>query len=586
MNNLFNEENSFLEKNNYSSNSNSSITSSNFLSEVNYNLTGGSQVSSAILDAFNQGKLDIALYLVDKICDNLNCAHPDYNGNTILHHLANYCSDERCVEVLKKILRKVDLPNFINMQNNKGETAILIATKKGNNIVADLLSKNGANGKIEDLAGNFVYTEDRGQGDTEFGFDSLNTDNKKISVITLFKDSPKFDLSSLNLNTPKSVNNSINPVSSNLLSSNDSFLTSINNKLKNRNFGDDSLDSSNFLASLKKNIFNKIPSKLQNVIGDTENEIEKLAIKYNDKKNSKENSIDDNYLENIIDQLRGNNVSKNLSPSSQKSMNSTTSPVNTFQRDNIGNFSSTSDYNKNNNLLLNFNNTDNTDKYNTIDSFDSDLLSSIFRKHGGGKKKSEYKISGNRKLNNKKFNYSNNSEEYATHNSDKSYKSPQNELSRLINSRKDELHKEVYNMILELLNRGELLQNNKPIDATERNARLIKTYLYRRVSEENPQYNGMDKILAIKKMSDTDIVNAIENLPDLDKYEKEIKESIDVKRKQRELTSSENKSSTVKTEKKEKSKKDKIKLSTTDSDKKSSTKKSSTKKTSAKKSKK
>ena len=168
MNNLFNEENSFLEKNNYSSNSNSSITSSNFLSEVNYNLTGGSQVSSAILDAFNQGKLDIALYLVDKICDNLNCAHPDYNGNTILHHLANYCSDERCVEVLKKILRKVDLPNFINMQNNKGETAILIATKKGNNIVADLLSKNGANGKIEDLAGNFVYTEDRGQGDTEF----------------------------------------------------------------------------------------------------------------------------------------------------------------------------------------------------------------------------------------------------------------------------------------------------------------------------------------------------------------------------------------------------------------------------------
>ena len=70
MNNLFNEKNSFSEKNNYSSNSNSSITSSNFLSEVNYNLIGGFQVSSATLDAFNQLKLDTAMYMVDKFCDN------------------------------------------------------------------------------------------------------------------------------------------------------------------------------------------------------------------------------------------------------------------------------------------------------------------------------------------------------------------------------------------------------------------------------------------------------------------------------------------------------------------------------------
>ena len=577
MNNLFNEKNSFQEKNNYSSNSNISNTSSNFISEVNYNLIGGSQISSAVLEAFNQGKIDIALYMIDKICDNLNCAQPDYNGNTILHYLATYCNDDRCLELLNKILSKVDSSKFIDMQNNKGETAILIATKKGNNLFADALARKGANKKIEDLAGNFVYTEDKGQ-ESEFGFDSFNTDKNKITIIKLVKDSPKDDLSSLNLTRTyddDSYKNSFN-------SSNNSFLSNINRKLKETNLNNftDSLDSSNFLASLKKNIFNKIPSNLNNLVGNTENEIDNLAKRYSDKKDLKQSSVNDDDLDKIIEQLRGdksgnNSYEANKYPDNQ--FRSITSPMNTTQKNNYGNkYSPTSDLDKN---------SDNLNFGSDNDSFNSDFFSSIFRKQAGGKKNQKYKVSGSRDLKKKK-NYSLDSNELSVNDSDKSYKSPQNELSRLINSRKDELHKEVYNMVMELLNRGELMQNNKPIDATERNARLIKTYLYRKVSEENPQFNGMDKILAIKKMSDVDIVNAVQNLPDLDKYEKEIKESIEKKRSERQSSYTDKKNSTDKKEsvdkkvKTEKSKKDKIKLSTTtESDKKtSSKKKSSTKK--------
>ena len=113
-----------------------------------------------------------------------------------------------------------------------------------------------------------------------------------------------------------------------------------------------------------------------------------------------------------------------------------------------------------------------------------------------------------------------------------------NELSRLINSRKDELHKEFLNTLLELLNKGDIKQNNKPIEATEQNAKTLKTFLWKKVSEENPQFSGMDKILQLKKMNDSEIIKSLTNLPNFEKYQKEILLNIEKNKLEKEKFSS------------------------------------------------
>jgi hypothetical protein len=143
---------------------------------------------------------------------------------------------------------------------------------------------------------------------------------------------------------------------------------------------------------------------------------------------------------------------------------------------------------------------------------------------------------------------------------------PTNELKRLINSRKNELHSEVLNTITEMLNKGEITYKNKPLEATERNAKLIKSFLYKQVSDKNPQLTGMDKILIIQKMSKSELLNHLKKLPDLDQLEKTIEEHIKNKRSQRENEKSSSTESTEKTKKENKNSKVKSKNSEEDSD--------------------
>jgi hypothetical protein len=118
--------------------------------------------------------------------------------------------------------------------------------------------------------------------------------------------------------------------------------------------------------------------------------------------------------------------------------------------------------------------------------------------------------------------------------SDGEHGASNNELSRLINSRKNDLHTEVINMIMGMLNKGVITKNSKPIEATEKNAKLIKSFLYRIVSEKNPQLTGMDKILMIKKMNDKEIIDSLTKMPDLDELEENIRKHIEDKQKSRE----------------------------------------------------
>jgi hypothetical protein len=115
---------------------------------------------------------------------------------------------------------------------------------------------------------------------------------------------------------------------------------------------------------------------------------------------------------------------------------------------------------------------------------------------------------------------------------DESDNNDDNELSRLINSRKNEIHNEVINTIMGMLNQGEILYKNKPIKSSERNAKLIKSYLYKKVSEKNPQLTGMDKILIIQKMSKTELLTSLKEMPDLDELEKTIEKHMQTKKEQ------------------------------------------------------
>ena len=85
-----------------------------------------------------------------------------------------------------------------------------------------------------------------------------------------------------------------------------------------------------------------------------------------------------------------------------------------------------------------------------------------------------------------------------------------------------------------MLNKGEITFKNKPIEATERNAKLIKSFLYKQISDKNPQLTGMDKILIIQKMNKSELLNHLKKLPDLDQLEKTIEEHIKNKRVERE----------------------------------------------------
>jgi hypothetical protein len=99
-------------------------------------------------------------------------------------------------------------------------------------------------------------------------------------------------------------------------------------------------------------------------------------------------------------------------------------------------------------------------------------------------------------------------------------------------------------MIMGMLNKGLITKNSKPIEADEKNAKLIKSYLYRVVSEKNPQLTGMDKILMIKKMNDKEIIDTLYTMPDLDELEENIRKHIEEKQKNKMNTETDTDNST------------------------------------------
>jgi hypothetical protein len=158
----------------------------------------------------------------------------------------------------------------------------------------------------------------------------------------------------------------------------------------------------------------------------------------------------------------------------------------------------------------------------------SDIIKSI-ELRGGKKSKSKKITSGTRKLKMK----SDNSESSIMHNSksSKSSKSSNsskgNALSRMISNKKSQLHDKFLTKIKSMLSDKLISLNDKVISDDDDNAEIIKRFLYGKISADNSQLSGFDKITMLNKMSDDEILDMLKKIKDfkeLIKLNKEIKE--------------------------------------------------------------
>jgi hypothetical protein len=552
---------------------NLSETSNDYLTEINQNLKrvtklhGGSHTSHTshtcpCIDAhkaFNDENHDLALYILKE----KNCCYccTDDNGNTLLHHIVLCCrkhnNNNKCMSALTNALRSSNVSDFINIQNSDGTTPILLAVETENEVVANKLDEAGADKSIADNTGNYLQTEDMSEPEH---INMSETPNEQVCINNVVKlvvnDNKKTesDLSSLNLSSL--INNSNN--SNGTISSDDSDI--IAEKVKNKiveTFGinnkpndvssleltssDNYLDSDKFIKFLS-NKYNK---------EDLESMEEPQSI------NELMGNSDLTSSFNLTHDLNLVNETTSQDDSSEQSLNSE-AIINALTEKLSHNLESKSE-----------------PIHRVIDiddSIDTDVLMKAIDNIQSGKKTNNVnfleggakaeKIMGYRKLmlhsedsdnnnytraNENSIRQSNKSKlsKYSKKSNDLSinldlYYSDgetgvsNNELSRLINSRKNDLHNEVINMILGMLNKGSITKNSKPVEASERNAKLIKSFLYRIVSEKNPQLTGMDKILMIKKMNDKEIIDSLTKMPDLDELEENIRKHIEAKEKSRE----------------------------------------------------
>ncbi len=501
-----------------------SSTSSEFVSQINKNKNflfskGGANHTIEALNAFNSNNLDLALYILNN--NNFNCNTQDKHGNTILHHLVNNCKDdEKCLHLITKILQFPDLQNFINIQNKNGQTPILISVLNENDNIAEILDSAGADKTIKDNDGNYV---------------KIDQDSEKSNTPTVIN---VFNLSSNNDNTVDFVNK----IKNNDKNLDSDYIYKGSTKHSTLLYGVPIVFREN---NKNANVVDTSDSSFKN-ISDTDNFINKLKSKYgnenvNQSKHNKPANIgysDTSSLPNLNIEAFGNSDNSKTSPLSDE--------INTERKKLLNEKTSDSNKSANTNKSITSSESVNTD----------DLLKAIdeiqgkeVKQKGGAKKSQKNKIMGFRNLiidsdsgvqeKNKKDkkdkkdkNISISNDYDLLYNSDSEYGNMNNELARMMRSQKDEIHQTVLNNIMSLLDKGVLEKDSVSIEASERNARLIKTYIYRHISENNPQMGGLDKIIMFSKMTEQQIINLIKDMPkSLDEFEKELQKNIQEKQK-------------------------------------------------------
>ena len=529
-----------MNNSNYKSNltkifNNLSETSNNFLTEINQNINymnGGSKCHCLdALMAFNKENLDMALYILKN--ENCCCCCKDNMGNTILHHLVMCCTkhdnNNDCMDVLLKVLKSSNVNEFINIQNANGTTAILLAAENNNDFVANKLDEAGADKSIEDNKGNYLQTEDLTENKTENNTVNLvSTPNEQVCINNVVKliiqdDKKEPNLTSLNLSSltdnPNSTSNFDSAILGEKIKEKIVKTFALNNNAPDVNTSlnltssDNYLDTDKFINFLSAKYNKRVPRNLDELMGTKPAQNIDL---FNDSENTMGTDVMLNKLTNNEDEkpllLGDENIDTDIlikaldNIRSQKMTN-----VNVLEG------GSNKQYNE---QMMGYRNM----------RLDSDNSENVYQRVNAN----SLSNSANSKLKKYLKSDNNTSINFDLYYSDAENAVSNNELSRLINSRKNDLHAEVINQIMGMLNKGVIIKNSKPVEATEQNAKLIKSFLYRTVSEKNPQLTGMDKILIIKNMNQKEITDLLTKMPDLKELEENIRKHIEEKQALRE----------------------------------------------------
>ena len=123
----------------------------------------GDYATQLILDAFKNQYPQIAYFIINHGLNNsikIDFSKCDNNKQTILHHIVSYSKIPIMKDLLSVILLNTDAKNYINMQDNDGNTVVHIAAKDGLDMVIDELVKYGANLSIANNSGKMIHMKE------------------------------------------------------------------------------------------------------------------------------------------------------------------------------------------------------------------------------------------------------------------------------------------------------------------------------------------------------------------------------------------------------------------------------------------
>ena len=110
------------------------------------------------------------------------------------------------------------------------------------------------------------------------------------------------------------------------------------------------------------------------------------------------------------------------------------------------------------------------------------------------------------------------------------------DLAELMESRSDLEHKKFENKLHSMLEMNEIVINDRTIEDSEQNMRVIKRFLYKKVKDENPSLNSREKMIILNKMEDAEIketLNSISSFDDLISLDDSLKEEHSKKQNER-----------------------------------------------------
>ena len=495
---------------------------------------------------------------IEDVRGNNCCGCVDEMGNTFLINLVRIPMTENsdCAMLLSCILNKPNIETFINTKGQMGNTAMLVAVMNGNDVAATMLDNAGASKNIKNDYdqsvelddGEEVYPEVGTVGETTLKFDEVN-DNGTIygfltatnEVLDNISDSvlkaPLGFLNEAEMETEaffESLNNSSKPTSNNSYNptSNNSYNPTSNNILLSQETSDaipsnSNLDTDKLMSAVKSaqqsNLLSNSASNTSKLLSNTSklsssasNPSKFLSSASNSSKLSSSASNPSNLLSNIsksssklLNSFNPNSSSNYASALSNSSKPSIASSI-------MSNPGSTSNYASalsNPSSLLSNSSSKSLSASNIMSNHSNPLNSSSILKSlhdsnnttqlenelsGGG-----YNFSRRLKLHSDKFNYSG-GKQYDSDSDDESVSN--NPLSRIIKSRKNDLHTEMEDRLLKLLDNGKIMYKSKPVEASATNAKLLKSFLYNYVRNKNPELTGFEKITLIKDMPDSEII--------------------------------------------------------------------------------